>query len=78
MDHGDTSRNGSQALEHDRTETFNIELFRKLGELGLPGVTVPEEFGGTGMDATASVIVHEELAVRVGSALLCVHRMDWF
>eukprot|EP01052_Picozoa_sp_SAG31_P009877 SAG31_NODE_529_length_14420_cov_20.000140_10_plen_189_part_00 len=30
--------------------------------LELPGVTVQQEFGGTGLDATASVIVHEELA----------------
>ena len=28
-----------QALEHDRTETFNVALFRKLGELGLLGIT---------------------------------------
>ncbi|MFU8802936.1 MAG: acyl-CoA dehydrogenase family protein [Bradymonadaceae bacterium] len=51
-----------QAEEFDRTEQFNLELFRKLGELGLLGVTAPEEFGGSGMDATAAVIVHEELA----------------
>jgi len=51
-----------QAEEHDRTESFNLELFRKLGDLGLHGVTVPERFGGSGMDATASVIVHEELS----------------
>jgi len=51
-----------QAAESDRTETFNRELFRKLGELDLLGITVAEEDGGTGMDAIASVIVHEELA----------------
>jgi len=51
-----------QALEHDRLEAFNHALFKEAGALGLPGVTVPEEFGGTGLDATASVIVHEELA----------------
>merc|ERR1719451_175992 len=41
---------------------MNVPLFRKLGELGLLGVTVPEEYGGSGMDATAAVIVHEELS----------------
>lgn len=41
---------------------MNLPLFRKLGELGLLGVTVPEEYGGSGMDATAAVIVHEELS----------------
>ena len=51
-----------QAEEYDRTEAFNLELFKKLGELGLLGVTAPAKFGGSGMDATAAVIVHEELA----------------
>jgi isovaleryl-CoA dehydrogenase len=45
-----------------REEKFNRELFRKCGELGLLGVTAPEQYGGSGMDATAAVIVHEELA----------------
>ncbi len=51
-----------QALEHDRSETFNLPLFRKLGELGLLGLTVSEEYGGTGMDAAAVTLVHEELS----------------
>lgn len=51
-----------QAAEHDRTETFNLKLFKKLGELGLLGVTVPERFGGSGLDAVAAVIAHEELS----------------
>lgn len=51
-----------QALEHDRAERFNVPLFRRLGDLGLLGITVSEEFGGTGMDAVAAVIAHEELA----------------
>ena len=51
-----------QALEHDRTETFNVALFRKLGELGLLGITAQEEFGGTGLDTVAACIVHEELS----------------
>lgn len=51
-----------QALEHNRKEQFNVPLFRKLGELGLLGITVDPEYGGSGMDATAAVIVHEELS----------------
>ncbi|MBT9560638.1 MAG: acyl-CoA dehydrogenase family protein [Myxococcales bacterium] len=51
-----------QASEYDKAERFNLALFRKLGELGLLGITVPERFGGTGLDASAAVIVHEELA----------------
>ena len=44
-----------QAAAHDRSESFNLALFRKLGELGLLGITVPEAFGGAGMDAVAAV-----------------------
>ncbi|MCO4761332.1 MAG: acyl-CoA dehydrogenase family protein [Myxococcales bacterium] len=51
-----------QAEAHDRDEKFNIDLFRKAGELGLLGITVDERWGGAGMDATAAVIVHEELS----------------
>lgn len=51
-----------QAHEYDRNEKFNLPLFRSLGELGLLGITVPEEFGGAGLDATAAVITHEELS----------------
>ncbi len=51
-----------QAEEHDRNEGFNLELFRKLGELGLLGITAPPQFGGSGMDAVAAVIAHEEIS----------------
>ena len=72
-----------QALEHDREERFNLPLFRKLGELGLLGVTVPAELGGAGMDAAAATIVHEELAAAdpaftlsyLAHALLCVNNL---
>ncbi len=51
-----------QRLEHDREEKFNHELFKKCGDLGLLGVTTSVEYGGSGMDATAANIVHEELS----------------
>ena len=51
-----------QALSSDREETFNLELFRKLGSMGILGLTVPTEFGGAGLDATSVVIVNEELS----------------
>ena len=51
-----------QALEHDRDEKFNRALFDQMGELGLLGLTAAPEYGGAGMDATAAVIVHEELS----------------
>lgn len=51
-----------QAEASDHAERFNIDLFRRLGELGLLGVTVDERFGGSGLDPVAAVIVHEELS----------------
>ena len=51
-----------QAEEYDVKAVLNIELFRMLGDLGLLGITIPAEAGGSGMDATAAVIVHEEMS----------------
>ena len=51
-----------QAAAHDEKGVLNVELFRRAGELGLLGITIPEADGGAGMDATASVIVHHELS----------------
>lgn len=51
-----------QAIEFNREEKFNRPLFKKAGDLGLHGITVPEEYGGSGMDAAAACIVHEELS----------------
>lgn len=50
------------ALERDAKEHFDQKLFRSLGDLGLLGITAPEEYGGSGMDATAAVIVNEEIS----------------
>jgi len=51
-----------QAAEYDARGGLNTVLFRRLGALGLLGITVPERDGGAGMDAVAAVIVHHELA----------------
>ncbi len=72
-----------QAHEFDRKEQFNLPLFRKLGELGLLGITVPEQFGGAGMDAVAATIVHEELSASdpgfalayLAHSMLCVNNI---
>jgi isovaleryl-CoA dehydrogenase len=53
---------GPQAEEADRRGGLNRSLFNKVGELGLLGITVPEELGGAGLDAVAAVIVHEEFS----------------
>ena len=51
-----------QALEFERAERFNLPLFKRLGELGLLGITVGDEHGGAGLGAVAAVVAHEELA----------------
>ncbi len=50
------------ARARDKAELFDLKLFRKLGDLGLLGITVPAAFGGSEMDPMAAVIVHEELS----------------
>ncbi|MEZ4382080.1 MAG: acyl-CoA dehydrogenase family protein [Nannocystaceae bacterium] len=51
-----------QAAEHDAKGVLNVDLFRRLGDLGLLGITIPIDDGGAGMDAVAAVIVHHELS----------------
>lgn len=51
-----------KAAHYDETREFPWENIRTLAELGLMGVTVPEEYGGAGMDSLAYVIVIEELS----------------
>ncbi len=46
---------------YDEKEEFNKEGFQKLAELGLLGITVPEEYGGAGSDIIGATIVMEEL-----------------
>jgi len=50
------------AAQIDASNTFPPELWKEMGELGLLGVTVPEEYGGAGMGYLAHTIVVEELA----------------
>ena len=50
------------AHHHDKHEIWNLDAFRELGEMGLLGITAPEEYGGASLDATAATLVHEELS----------------
>ncbi|MGB2952709.1 MAG: acyl-CoA dehydrogenase [Gaiellaceae bacterium] len=50
------------AAEWDREHRFPRELFGKLAELGLMGVCIPEEFGGSGADFISYVLALEELS----------------
>jgi isovaleryl-CoA dehydrogenase len=50
------------AAEVDSSNTFPQELWREMGDLGLLGITVPEEYGGSGMNYLAHVVAVEEIA----------------
>jgi isovaleryl-CoA dehydrogenase len=51
-----------RAAEIDRANQFPMDLWRKMGDLGLLGITVDEEFGGTAMGYLAHVIAMEEVS----------------
>ena len=71
-------------IEHlDEIEGFNDHAFRKLGNLGILGITVSEEDGGAGMGAVAATIAMEEMAAVEASttlsylahSILCVNQI---
>ena len=51
-----------QAAAVDRTNAFPPDLWPELGSLGLLGITVPEEFGGSGLGYLAHTVAVEEIA----------------
>ncbi|MBU4276727.1 MAG: acyl-CoA dehydrogenase family protein [Proteobacteria bacterium] len=55
------------ARELDRKEEFSVDTCRAMGELGLFGMIVAEEYGGQGMDYVSYIIAVEELARIDGS-----------
>ncbi len=59
-------------MEWDESQEFPIEVFKKLGELGLMGVLVPQEYGGSGMGYREYVTVVSEISKICGSIGLSV------
>ncbi len=56
-----------RAAEIDRDNQFPMDLWKKMGDLGILGITVPEEFGGAGMGYLAHVVAMEEISRASGS-----------
>jgi alkylation response protein AidB-like acyl-CoA dehydrogenase len=68
------------AAEFDESGEFPLDTVRKMGEMGLMGIEVPEAYGGAGMDALAYVLTMVEIAradashstiVSVNNSLYC-------
>ncbi|MFN8529019.1 MAG: acyl-CoA dehydrogenase [Anaerolineae bacterium] len=68
------------AAEHDESGEFPLETVKQLGQMGLMGIEVPEEYGGAGMDVFAYVLTMIEVAradashstiVSVNNSLYC-------
>ena len=59
-------------MEWDETQEFPVHVFKKLGELGLMGVFIPEEYGGSGFGYHEYITVVSEIAKVCGSIGLSV------
>src|SRR5512143_2570585 len=51
-----------RAAEIDRTDQFPMDLWRKLGDLGVLGITVSDEYGGADMGYLAHIVAMEEIS----------------
>lgn len=61
---------GPIAADIDRRDEFPAELWRKMGDLGILGVTVAPEYGGAGFDLLAGVLTIEQIGRFSGSVAL--------
>ncbi len=61
-----------KAREVDETATFNWEAVRKMGSLGLLGLSIPEQYQGAGVEAVSAAIAIEELGWGCGSTALAI------
>ena len=56
-----------RAAEIDRSNQFPMDLWKKMGDLGILGITVPEEYGGAGLGYLAHVVAMEEISRASGA-----------
>ena len=63
------------AMDIDRTDEYPLELIRKMGELGLMGIPIPEEYDGVGADFISYMLAIEEISYASASVgvILAVH-----
>ena len=59
-----------RASEIDKTNQFPVDMWKKFGEMGLLGITAPEEYGGQEMGYLAHTIAMEEISRGSGSVAL--------
>lgn len=72
------------AAKHDEEESFNITAFKKMGDLGVLGITADPEYGGAGMGAVAATIVMEQFGKAcagttlsyLAHSILCVNNIQ--
>lgn len=66
-----------QALEWDQTRHFPVDVIRKAAQLGLGGIMVSEDHGGSGLQRVDAVLIYEALATGCPaiSAYLSIHNM---
>jgi len=60
------------ASKIDKEEYFPYELYKKMGKMGLMGMTIPQEYGGAGIDKVSYMIALEEISRYCGSTGLTV------
>lgn len=59
-----------RAPEWDQNKSFPKEVIPKMAELGFMGMTIPEEYGGAGLDLLSASLIMEEVARHCGSTAL--------
>ncbi len=71
----DFGQNEIEPLVEDaeKNEMFPVELFPKLGEMGLLGIVFPEEYGGVGLDKITDCIFSEEMGKINAGIAMCVN-----